>query len=206
MRGIYIILGLVLTGVFVFAQFGDRQEKSTNHHQTRSFMAQTITDSEAGFTEADQVFFEHCLRLAEDALIAGDQPFGSILVNKENEIIAEARNRVNEKNMLAHPEIELAEWAMNNLSLEERRQTIMYTTGEHCPMCAGAHSWSQIGGLYYLSSAAQLGEWLNEFGVEAAPISFIPAEVIMKNVVVKGPAKGPMLEEIKGKHKRYYKK
>lgn len=169
-------------------------------------MAQNNKDSDTIFTTTDLKFLEYCLDLAEDALKAGDQPFGSILVNKENEIIAEARNRINEKNVMAHPEIELAEWAMNNLSLEERKQTIMYTTGEHCPMCAGAHSWSQIGGLYYLSSAAQLGEWLNEFGVEAAPIEFIPAKDITKNVDIKGPAKSEMLDKIKQMHKRYYNK
>lgn len=177
----------------------------TNHHEKQGFMTQSDTDSDTLFTKTDWKFFKHCLDLAEEALKAGDQPFGSILV-KENEIIAEARNRINEKNVLAHPEIELAEWAMNNLSLEKRLQTIMYTTGEHCPMCAGAHGWSQIGGLYYLSSAAQLQDWLKEFGVEAAPIEFIPARDIMKNVVIKGPAKGEMLDEIKQKHKRYYNK
>lgn len=195
----------VIDCVFVFKQFQNQPEKPTNHHENQSFMTQNNRDSDTIFTKTDLKFLKHCLGLAEDALKAGDQPFGSILVNKENKIIAEARNRINEKNVLAHPEIELAEWAMNNLSLEERRQTTMYTTGEHCPMCAGAHGWSQIGGLYYLSSAAQLEEWLNEFGVDAAPVKFIPAENIMKNVVIKGPAKGEMLNEIKQKHKRYHK-
>lgn len=161
-------------------------------------------DLNTTFTKTDLKFLEHCLALAEEALKAGDQPFGSILVNAENKIIAEARNRVNEKNILAHPEIELAQWAMENLSIEERRQTIMYTSGEHCAMCAGAHSWAEIGGLYYLSSAKQLEKWLNEFGVGAAPIDFIPAEKIIKNVVIKGPAKGEIVKEIKQKHKRYY--
>ncbi|MEO5967562.1 MAG: nucleoside deaminase [Ferruginibacter sp.] len=168
-------------------------------------MNQDHTDLDILFTKADLKFFKHCLVLAEEALKAGDQPFGSILVNADNKIIAEARNRINEKNILAHPEFELAEWAMENLSLEERRQTIMYTTGEHCPMCAGAHSWAQIGGLYYLSSAKQLGDWLNEFGVDYSPIVFIPADKIIMNVAVKGPAKGELLEEIKQMHKRYYK-
>ena len=168
-------------------------------------MTHNNNDSNTLFTKTDLRFFNHCLELAEEALKAGDQPFGSILVNKQNEIIAEARNRINEKNVLAHPEIELAQWAMENLSLEERLQTVMYTTGEHCPMCAGAHGWAQIGGLYFLSSAVQLKEWMNEFGVSAAPIEFIPTQHILKNVVVKGPANGELLEEIKQKHKRYYK-
>lgn len=197
MKFLYITLGLLLTSTLVFGQ-SNNQERQNN-------MTQKNTDSDTTFSQTDLKFLKHCLSLAEEALKAGDQPFGSILVNADNEIIAEARNRINEKNVLAHPEIELAEWAMENLSLKERRQTIMYTTGEHCPMCAGAHSWAQIGGLYYLSSAKQLGKWLSEFGVDAAPIVFIPADKIMKNVEVKGPAKGEMLKEIKHKHKRYYK-
>lgn len=200
-----ITLGLLLTSVIVLGQSKNHQKNSTNHHQKQNNMIQNSTDSDTAFTQTDLKFLRHSLSLAEEALKAGDQPFGSILVNADNEIIAEARNRVNEKNVLAHPEIELAEWAMDNLSLEERRQTIMYTTGEHCPMCAGAHSWSQIGGHYYLSSAEQLGKWLNEFGVDPAPIEFVPAREIMKNVNIKGPGKGEMLKEIKQKHKRYYK-
>lgn len=160
------------------------------------------TDSE--FTQTDLNFFKHCLTLAEEALDAGDQPFGSILVNADNDIIAEARNRVNEKNALAHPEIELAEWAMAHLSLQERRQAKMYTSGEHCAMCAGAHSWAEIGSLYFLSSASQLSTWLKEFGASPAPIELIPSKEITKNVIVKGPAEGDMLKEIKQMHKRYY--
>jgi tRNA(Arg) A34 adenosine deaminase TadA len=169
-------------------------------------MAHNHQDSDSPFTAIELKFLQYCLGLAAEALKAGDQPFGSILVNGENKIIAEARNRINEKNILAHPEIELAVWAMNHLSLEERRQTIMYTTGEHCPMCAGAHGWAEIGGLYYISSAAQLGAWLEEFGVADAPIAFIPAKDIVKNVLIKGPANGEMLDQIKQMHKRYYRK
>lgn len=205
MKLLYITLGLLLTSALGCDQPKNQQKKSTKHNQEENFMTRNNTDLDTTFTKTDLKFLEHCLTLAEEALKAGDQPFGSILVNADNEIIAEARNRINEKNVLAHPEIELAEWAMENLSLEDRKQTIMYTTGEHCPMCAGAHSWAQIGGLYYLSSAKQLGKWLNEFGVDSAPIVFIPADKIMKNVDVKGPAKGEMLKEIKQKHKRYYK-
>jgi len=36
------------------------------------------------------------------------------LVNEKGEIIAEARNRVNEITVLAHPEIDLAYWAAEN--------------------------------------------------------------------------------------------
>ncbi|MGB3801671.1 MAG: nucleoside deaminase [Lewinella sp.] len=167
-------------------------------------MPNSNTNPETVFTPTDLKLFEHCLRLAEEALQAGDQPFGSILVNADNEVIAEARNRINEENALAHPEIKLAYWALENLAPEERRRTTMYTTGEHCPMCAGAHAWAQIGALYYLSSADQLGQWLSEFGVDPAPIEFVPADMIIKNVIIKGPGKGDVVKEIKHKHRRYH--
>lgn len=202
MKLLQLTLGFLLMSTMVFGQ--SQTNQNNNAHQKQKNMTKDNTDSNVEFTEIDLKFLKQCLSLAEEALNAGDQPFGSILVDANNEIIAEARNRINEKNVLAHPEIELAEWAMKNLSLEERREAKMYTTGEHCPMCAGAHAWSEIGSLYYLSSAKQLGIWLDEFGVAPAPIVFIPAGEIMKNVVIKGPANNEMLLEIKELHKRYY--
>ena len=155
-------------------------------------------------TEKDLEHLRHCLDLAREALAAGDEPFGSILVNERDEVLAEARNRVNELNRLAHPEIELAHWAANHLSPEERQQTRMYTTGEHCPMCAAAHGWVGLGEIVYLSSATQLTQWLAELGTPAAPIQFMPVQEIIANVEVKGPATGELLEEIRQLHIHYH--
>lgn len=148
-------------------------------------------------TETDLKFLKRCLELAQEAFEAGDEPFGSILVSGNGQILAEERNRVNEINILYHPEIELARWAVENLSAEERKNAVMYTSGEHCPMCAAAHGWAGIGGLVYLSSAEQLGEWVAGTGVPEAPIRFYPAGEIIRNVVIKGPADGEMPERIK---------
>lgn len=157
-------------------------------------------------SEIDLVHLQHCLRLAEDSLNAGDKPFGSILVNANNEVLAEARNRVNEKTELAHPEYELAAWAAENLSAEERAKTTMYTTGEHCPMCAAAHGWVGLGPIVYLSSSKQLGEWLKEMDVITKQIFFYPVEEIIPNIEVRGPASGELLERIKKLHQAYYSK
>lgn len=157
-------------------------------------------------SEIDLVHLQHCLRLAEDSLNAGDKPFGSILVNANNEVLAEARNRVNEKTELAHPEYELAAWAAENLSAEERTKTTMYTTGEHCPMCAAAHGWVGLGPIVYLSSSKQLGEWLKEMDVVTKQIFFYSVEEIIPNIEVRGPASGELLERIKKLHQAYYLK
>lgn len=149
---------------------------------------------------SDEKYLRRCLELAKEAVEAGDEAFGSVLVNEEGKIISEARNRVNEKTILAHPEIDLAYWAAENLSEEERAKTRMYTTGEHCPMCSAAHGWVGIGTLVYLNSAKQLGEWQKKFNLAAAPINFLPVEDIIKNVEVRGPAEDDLLEEIKKLH------
>lgn len=156
--------------------------------------------------ETDQKYLKKCLELAKESVKAGDEAFGSVLVNGAGKIIAEARNRVNEKTVLAHPEIDLAYWAAENLSEEKRQKATMYTTGEHCPMCSAAHGWVGIGTLVYLSSAKQLGEWQKEYDLRPAPINFLPVEDIIKNVEVRGPAEGELLEEIKKLHQLNWSK
>ena len=154
--------------------------------------------------ESDEKYLRRCLELAEESVKAGDEAFGSVLVNEAGEIIAEARNRVKEKTILAHPEIDLAYWAAEKLSEVERSKTTMYTTGEHCPMCAAAHGWVGIGTLVYLSSAKQLGEWQKDFNLPEAPLHFLPVENIIKNIEVRGPAEGELLEEIKKLHEKVW--
>ena len=155
--------------------------------------------------ETDEKYLRRCLELAKESVEAGDEAFGSVLVTEDGKIIAEARNRVNET-ILAHPEIDLAYWAAENLSEEERAKTTMYTTGEHCPMCSAAHGWVGLGTLVFLSSAQQLGEWQKEFNLPSAPINFLPVEDIIKNIDVRGPADGDLLEEIKILHQKVWTK
>ena len=152
-----------------------------------------MNDEASEITETDLIHLKQCVTLAEEALKAGDAPFGSILVNAANEVIATARNRVNELTALAHPEIELAHWAAENLSDEDRKRTTMYTSGEHCPMCAAAHGWVGLGTIVFLSSAKQLREWLDPVQM---PIRFYPIGEIVPGITIKGPATGPLLEKI----------
>ncbi len=154
----------------------------------------------------DIPYLKRCLELAEEAVNAGDHAFGSVLVDADGKIRAEARNRVNEKTALAHPEYDLALWAAENLTPEECASATLYTTGEHCPMCAGAHGWAQVGTIVYLSSAQQLTEWQQEAGQPDGPINFLPVEKIIKNIVVRGPGEGEMLNKIKALHQKVWQR
>jgi tRNA(Arg) A34 adenosine deaminase TadA len=155
------------------------------------------------FSTTELELLEQCVELAKEALKAGDQPFGSVLVNNQNEVIGRARNRVNELDHTAHPEITLAREATQRFSEEERKDIKMFTTGEHCPMCAAAHGWVGLGEIVYIHSGKHLGRWLDEFGVGSPPITFYPIEDIVNGINVRGPVPSlvPIMKQL---HQQYY--
>src|SRR5690625_1746078 len=138
-------------------------------------------------TEQEHVCLQRCLALAKEALAAGDEPFGSVLVNEAGEILKEDRNRIAGGDATLHPEFELARWAANNMSPEQRAKATVYTSGEHCPMCAAAHAWVGLGRIVYISSSKQLRQWREEMVLGPLPVSPIPVEEIAPFVEVVGP-------------------
>lgn len=145
----------------------------------------------------DYPYLEQCLILAKVAYDAGDEPFGSVLVNEQGEVIFSSRNRAKEISPLAHPEYDIAQWAVQHLSIAERKSARVYTSGEHCPMCSAAHAWAGLGGIVYLSSAQQLSEWRALAGLHTSVINFHPIQDIIPGIELRGPGEGELLEEIK---------
>ncbi|XKE44349.1 nucleoside deaminase [Halomonas organivorans] len=151
----------------------------------------------------DTKFLEHCLTLAEEALVAGDEPFGSILVSADGEVLYEDRNRVAGGDATRHPEFAIARWAAEHLSPEARAAATVYTSGEHCPMCAAAHGWVGLGRIVYASSSEQLGRWLAELGVEPPPVAPLPIQQVVPDAQVEGPVEG-LDERVHALHKRLH--
>ena len=111
----------------------------------------------AELTAADLAHLRRCVELAREALDAGDEPFGSVLVDGDGTARAEGRNRVVETgDATQHPEFELARWAAAHLTADERGAATVYTSGEHCAMCAAAHGWVGLGRIVYAKSTVQL--------------------------------------------------
>ncbi|WEV77153.1 nucleoside deaminase [Janibacter cremeus] len=132
----------------------------------------------------------HLLRaveLAEEALDAHDEPFGSLLVTADGIVRLEDRNRVSGGDHTQHPEFAIARWAAQHLTPQERAAATVYTSGEHCPMCAAAHGWVGLGRIVYASSSAQLAQWADELGLPPAPVATIPITTIVPGAVVDGP-------------------
>jgi len=151
--------------------------------------------------DIDLKHLRRCVGLAEQALNAGDEPFGSILVSAEGEVLLEDRNRVAGGDHTQHPEFALARWAANHMTAEERSRATVYTSGEHCPMCAAAHGWAGLGRIVYASSSSQLTEWLGEWGVPPSRVRPLPIQEIIRDADVEGPV-AELAEQVKELHRR----
>ncbi|MFI7447670.1 nucleoside deaminase [Nonomuraea sp. NPDC049714] len=154
--------------------------------------------------ESDLRHLRKCVQLAARALESGDEPFGSVLVSGDGEVLAEDHNHVVATgDRTRHPEFELARWAAAHLTVDERAAATVYTSGEHCPMCAAAHGWVGLGRIVYAASSRQLGEWLADMGVEPPPVRTLAVREVVPDAVVEGPAP-ELAEEVRELHRRFH--
>ena len=159
---------------------------------------------QADFSAEDLRHLRRCVQLAAEAVGAGDFPFGSVLVAGDGRVLAEDRNRENSTgDATRHPEIELARWAAANMTAGERAAATVFTSGEHCPMCAAAHAWVGLGRIVYASSSEQLKGWLAELGVPALVVRPLPVSDIAPGLVVQGPVPG-LDEQVHDLHQRFH--
>jgi tRNA(Arg) A34 adenosine deaminase TadA len=105
-------------------------------------------------------------------------------------VLAERRNRVvTDNDVTSHPELVLAQWASAHLDDEARAAATMYTSCEHCAMCAAAFYWAGLGRLVFAFS----GEQIRALVPESAPkLALDTREVFSRGnrtgIVVEGPA------------------
>jgi len=149
----------------------------------------------------DRQFLTRAVDLAERALLAGDEPFGSLLVSPTGDVLFEDHNHVAGGDHTQHPEFAIARWAAQHLAAEDRRECTVYTSGEHCPMCAAAHGWVGLGRIVYASSTAQLVAWSAELGLPPSPVAALPVTAIVPAAVVSGPDE-ELAERVRRLHER----
>ncbi|WP_296238099.1 nucleoside deaminase [Psychrobacter sp. UBA5136] len=157
-------------------------------------------------TDNEMIHLRRCVALAAEALEAGDEPFGSVLVDGDGNVLREDRNRANTVDATYHPEIAVARWAARNMTADARAKAVVYTSGEHCAMCSAAHAWAGLGRIVYISSSKQLGAWMDEMGVTStSPINSLSIQEVAPNVPVEGPIAG-LDEEVKALQQRSFQK
>ena len=138
-------------------------------------------------TQQDRNYLQQCVELAREALDDGDEPFGSVLVSAEGQVLFTDRNRISGGDHTRHPEFEIARWAAEHLTEQQRGSAVVYTSGEHCPMCSAAHALVGLGRIVYATSNEQLAAWHQQWGVQAGPVASLPINAIAPGVQTAGP-------------------
>ena len=97
-----------------------------------------------------QDYMRQALALAQEAAAAGEVPVGCVIVDKDGQVIGRGRNRrEEEKNPLAHAELDAIADACRRYGDWRLKGARLYVTLEPCPMCAGAIVNARIPAVYY---------------------------------------------------------
>ncbi len=155
------------------------------------------------FSEEDLQHANRCLELAQEAVEAGDEAFGAVLVAADGTVLAEERNKVAGGDRTRHPEFALAKWAAENMTPADRAVATVYTSGEHCPMCAAAHGWVGLGEIVYVASSNQLASWMEEWGTVPGPVAVLPISAVSPRTPVRGPIPG-LSDQAKELHRQVF--
>ncbi|GAB2583945.1 nucleoside deaminase [Microlunatus antarcticus] len=153
-------------------------------------------------SEQDRRLLTQAVDLAEAAVDAGDEPFGSVLVDGSGAVLQTAVNEVVHRNATIHPELTLAQWAGDHLDADARAAATVYTSGEHCPMCSAAHAWVGLGRIVYASSSEQTARWVAELGGAPSPVAALPITAVAPGIPVDGPDE-ELAERVHALHRRF---
>ena len=141
-----------------------------------------------GITDSDLVHLRRAVELAREAADGGDGPFGSVLVDAMGvERFADRNREQSTGDETRHPEFEIVRWAVTHLTPEERADSTVYTSGEHCVMCAAAHAWVGLGRIVYVASAEQIAGWRRGLGAGPSSVGVLPITVVAPSLPVEGP-------------------
>lgn len=150
-------------------------------------------------TAEDEKFMRLAIALGEKAAMVDGTggPFGCVIV-KDGKVIAEGSNHVvSENDPTWHGEMAAIRAAAKSLGSFSLAGCTLYTSGEPCPMCAGAIFWARIDRVVYASTIADA----LEFGdFDDQPIYDDLAKPIAARLV---PAAQCLRDEMLGLWRRY---
>ncbi|MFD1827633.1 MULTISPECIES: nucleoside deaminase [Mumia] len=141
----------------------------------------------SALSDDDLQHLRRCVELAATGLAEGNEPFGSVLVDASGHVLFEDHNREKDGDHTRHPELAIAQWAAAQLSPETRAGCTVYTSGEHCAMCAGAHAWAGLQRIVFVVAGTRLAELLASWGVPPSPVAPLPITTVAPELPVEGP-------------------
>lgn len=108
--------------------------------------------------EWDHHFMKQALQLAKQAVENKNEPFGALLV-KKNEIVFAGENCIHTNfDPTHHAELGLIRDFCHTNQITDLSQYTLYTSCEPCCMCSGAIVWSKVGRIVYSLSHDELAE------------------------------------------------
>lgn len=130
----------------------------------------------------DVDYMRLAIRKAQEGIVAGQSPFGAVLI-KDERVVAATHNTVwRDSDPTAHAEVNCIRRAASALQTIFLNGCIMYSTTEPCPMCLSATHWAKIERVVYGASIA-----------DAAAAGFCELTVDAKRLVEMG--KSPLRVE-----------
>lgn len=147
---------------------------------------------------ADLPFLRHAIRLSEQAMDRGNEPFGALLT-LDGTMTHEAENTVcTESDPTRHAEMNLVSAAARELDRPSLERAVLYSSTEPCAMCAAAAFWVGVRHITYACSnealAALAGKGL-----------FVSCHEVLSKSSAPSVVEGPFLEEeAVAVHRRYW--
>ncbi len=133
-------------------------------------------------------FIRAAIDLAAEARRQGNHPFGALLV-LDGEVVLTATNTVKtDQDPTAHAETNLVASAIRQLSPDQIRRTVLYTSCEPCAMCVGKMYWAGIRSVVYALSSEDLA-------VMAGPDFLVPCRELFQRATEAVSVVGPMLTD-----------
>lgn len=120
----------------------------------------------------DEIFMWEAIRLSQQAVAHGNEPFGAVLV-KDGEIVYTSENRIYTKHdPTYHAEAGLLRDFFQENGITDLTDYTLYSSCEPCFMCCGAMVWGKVGRLVYGASDLDLCEILGVPGATPSRIVF----------------------------------
>jgi tRNA(Arg) A34 adenosine deaminase TadA len=136
--------------------------------------------------DLESAYVRQAIELARQARLAGNHPFGALLV-LDGAVALTATNSVGtDRDPTAHAETNLVAAAIRQLTPEQIRRCVLYTSCEPCAMCAGKMYWAGIRSVVYALPAEELASL-------AGADFLVPCRDLFDRAVEPVTIRGPML-------------
>lgn len=145
----------------------------------------------------DEKMLRLSFRFAEKARAAGNHPFGALLVAPDGEVLLASENSVvTQGSATAHAELNLMQAATRGWEPALLKTCTVYTSGEPCPMCAGAIVWGNVRRVVFGLGLDGIYAAISAGGIDPdAPGLALPSRAVFASAPWPVAVIGPALED-----------